>query len=89
MASGVGVNDECIHNFNEVKLGKKYKYVIFRLSDDNREIIVDHKEPKATWDEFRKALPLNEPRYAIYDIEYSLGESGERKKVILISWCVQ
>ena len=86
MASGVGVNDDCVHQFNEVKRNRKYKFITFRLSDDVKEIIVENKVEKATWDDFRQSLPPNDPRYAVYDIEYSLGESGDRKKVILISW---
>lgn len=35
------VNQECITAFNDLKLTKKYKYIIFKLSDDNKEIVID------------------------------------------------
>jgi cofilin len=87
MASGITVNDECVAAFNELKTGKAYRFVTFKVADNNKEIVIDQKVGRsATWDDFKAALPRDEPRYAIYDLEFSLGESGDRKKVVLVSW---
>ena len=51
------VSQECITAFNELKLSKKYKYIIYKLSDDNREIIVDcTSEDGPEYDDFREKL---------------------------------
>ncbi len=40
-ASGVAVEDCCKLTFQDLKLGHKYRYVIFRLSADYKAITVD------------------------------------------------
>lgn len=35
--------DECVEAFQEIKLGHKWQYVIFKLSDDLKKIVVDEK----------------------------------------------
>ena len=40
-ASGVKVHEDCKTEFDNMKLKHAYKYVIFRLSDDLKSIIVD------------------------------------------------
>jgi cofilin len=92
-SSGVKVNQECVTVFNdELKLGKKTKYVIFKLSDDRKEIVVDKKAPsdsgKSTeemHEQFVADLPENDCRYAAYDFEYDSGE-GKRNKIFFVYW---
>lgn len=50
------VSQECITAYNDLKLAKKYKFVIFKLSDDNREITVEHASDSKDWEEFREKL---------------------------------
>lgn len=51
------VNAECITAYNELKLNKKYKYVIFKLTDDNKEIVVEStSEDGPEYEDFRKKL---------------------------------
>jgi len=96
--SGVSVSPECISVFNELKLGKgAIKYIIYKLSDDYKEIVVEDKGADGDWEAFQNKL-LNAkssykgkegkgPRYAVYDFDYEL-ESGEgkRSKITFISW---
>ena len=39
-ASGVSVQPSCVQAFNDIKLGHKYRYIIYSLTDDLREIRV-------------------------------------------------
>ena len=76
--------------FNELKLGKELRFIIYKLSDDNKEIIVEETSNDPDWEVFRKMLVNakskdkrgNEgagPRYAVYDFEYELsGGDGKR-----------
>lgn len=96
--SGATVSQECVTAFNDLKLSKKYKYIIFKLSDDNREIVIDEASPDPDWEVFREKL-INAtsksksgavgkgPRYAVYDFEYSLASGeGSRNKITFIAW---
>jgi cofilin len=47
---------ECITTFNDLKLNKKYKYIIYKLSDNNREIVVDEASNDGDWENFREKL---------------------------------
>jgi hypothetical protein len=81
------VNPECVAAFNELKLGKgTVKYIIYKLADDYKEIVVETKSADKDWESFRKQLldaksgwkgkTGRGPRYAVYDFEYEL-EGGE------------
>ncbi|EJF63226.1 actin depolymerizing factor [Dichomitus squalens] len=87
MSSGVGVNPECLSAYQELKLGKKSKYIIFTLSKDNTEIVVEKTGPtSATYDDFVGDLPENEPRWAVYDFDYEKEDGGKRTKITFFSW---
>ncbi|TPX13198.1 uncharacterized protein E0L32_006398 [Thyridium curvatum] len=96
--SGASVSQECITAYNDLKLAKKYKYIIYKLSDDNKEIVVEEASADKDWENFREKL-INAtskdksgkegkgPRYAVYDFEYSLASGeGERNKITFLAW---
>jgi len=96
--SGVTVSPECISKFNELKLGKSIKYIIFRLSDDFKEIVVEDASSDDNYDAFREKLVNAKtknkmgkegkgPRYAVYDFHYDLASGeGSRSKITFIAW---
>ncbi|KAI8356754.1 hypothetical protein EDC96DRAFT_515353 [Choanephora cucurbitarum] len=86
MSSGVAVNDECIQLYEELKIRKKYKYIIFKLNDTNSEIIVEKSAETADYDDFLAQLPADEPRYAVYDFDYEKGGEGKRSKITFYAW---
>jgi hypothetical protein len=81
------VSPECITKFNELKLGKSIKYIIYKLSDDYKEVVVEEASSDGDWETFREKLvnakskskngkETKGPRYAVYDFNYDLA-SGE------------
>ncbi|RXG48599.1 hypothetical protein VDGE_08897 [Verticillium dahliae] len=89
---------ECIEAYNDLKLNKKYKYIVFKLSDDNKQIVIEEASENKDWETFRERL-INAtsksktgavgkgPRYAVYDFQYSLASGeGERNKIAFIAW---
>jgi len=96
--SGVTVDPECITKFNELKLGKSIKYIIFKLSDDFRSVVVEETSNDKDWEAFREKLVNAKtkskqgkegkgPRYAVYDFEYDLASGeGKRNKITFIAW---
>lgn len=50
------VSQDCITAFNELKLNKKYKYIVFKLSDNYKEIVVEEASDDKDWDNFREKL---------------------------------
>lgn len=87
-SSGVKVSQECLEQFQSLKLGKKTKYIIYTLSPDNTEIVVSKTSESQNYDDFLAELPPAECRYAIYDFEYQKGDEGKRNKICFFTWCV-
>lgn len=50
------VSQECITAYNELKLSKKYKYIIYKLSDDYKQIVVEEASDDKDWENFREKL---------------------------------
>lgn len=70
-----------------MKLGKKYKFILYALNDSKTEIIVKETSTEQDYDAFLEKLPENECLYAIYDFEYDLGNNeGKRSKIIFFTW---
>ncbi|ETW81624.1 hypothetical protein HETIRDRAFT_383987 [Heterobasidion irregulare TC 32-1] len=86
MASGVAVNPECLSAFQELKLGKKTKYIVYTVSKDNTEIIVEKSSTSSSYDEFISDLPEFECRWAVYDFEFEKEGAGKRNKICFYSW---
>jgi len=96
--SGVSIAPECVSKFNELKLSKKIKYIIYKLTDDYKEIVVEEASEDADWDTFREKLvsaksktktgkETKGPRYAVYDFSYDLASGeGQRNKITFIAW---
>lgn len=72
----------------ELKLRKKYRYIIYKLNDDNTSIVIEKKVESADkYDNFLGELPEDDCRYAVYDFEFekSPGE-GIRNKICFVVW---
>uniref|UniRef100_UPI00358EDDE2 cofilin-2-like n=2 Tax=Myxine glutinosa TaxID=7769 RepID=UPI00358EDDE2 len=104
MASGVKVNDEVVQVFNEMKVRKassaedvkkRKKAVLFCLSADMREIIVEKGNEILVGDvgctiedpytAFVKMLPLEDCRYALYDATYETQDS-KKEDLVFVFW---
>lgn len=85
----VSVQDECITAFNEFRLSHgKTKFIIFKISDNKKEVVVDEVGHDQDYEVFRTKLDAARdsqdrpaPRYAVYDVEYDLG-GGEGKRYV-------
>jgi len=86
MASGVAVNEKCWEAFHELKIRHKYKFIIFKLSDDNTEIVVETAAETGDYAAFLSQLPESVPRYAVYDFEYEKPGEGLRTKIVFYAW---
>ncbi|CAK4033010.1 related to Cofilin [Lecanosticta acicola] len=96
--SGVSVAPECIQAFNELKLGKSTKWIIYKISDDWKEIVVEETSTDPDYSKFREKLLSAKSknkrgeegiggRYAVFDVEYEAdGGEGKRSKITFISW---
>jgi len=97
MASGVQVDAACPTEHGRVKMGYKdgdgptikNKFVIFKLSDDMKKVVVDVVgEPDKTYDDFEGALAANaQPRYAVMDVAFESADGRPQTKLVFFFWC--
>lgn len=70
-----------------MKLGKKYKFIIFTLNETKTKVVVSETSTDTDYEAFVEKLPENDCRYAIYDFEYELGGGeGKRSKIVFYTW---
>lgn len=87
MYCSVAVADESLQAFNDLKLGKKYKFVLFALNESKTSIVVKETSTDQSYDAFLEKLPENDCLYAIYDFEYEInGNEGKRSKIVFYTW---
>jgi cofilin len=85
--SGVGLSEDCVAAFEKLKLGKKTKYIIYKLSNDKTKIEVEKSSEDPDYETFITELPETECRYAIYDLEFEKSISeGKRNKICFYAW---
>jgi cofilin len=88
--SGVTIEDECVRCFNEMKIRHDKRYIIYRITDDQKTICIEKIGDKSqTYEDFRRELlQADGPRYAIVDYEYKKVETGlVQDKLIFVFWC--
>lgn len=63
----------------------KTKFIIFKISDNKKEIVLDEVSQDHDYEVFRSKLGdardekgNSAPRYAVYDVEYELPGEGKR-----------
>eukprot|EP01087_Luapelamoeba_hula_P020572 TRINITY_DN7041_c0_g2_i1.p1 TRINITY_DN7041_c0_g2~~TRINITY_DN7041_c0_g2_i1.p1 ORF type:complete len:137 (+),score=24.86 TRINITY_DN7041_c0_g2_i1:110-520(+) len=85
--SGIAIADEVVHKFNELKLAHNTRYLIFKMSDNLTEVVLEKTgAPTATWENFTADLPRDDCRYGIFDFEYEK-DGGRRNKIVFVVWC--
>ncbi|XP_021280850.1 actin-depolymerizing factor [Herrania umbratica] len=85
--SGMGVADHSKDTFLELKRKKVYRYVIFKIDEKKREVVVEKTGgPVESYDDFTASLPENDCRYAVYDFDFVTSENCQKSKIFFIAW---
>ncbi|XP_001635435.2 cofilin [Nematostella vectensis] len=102
--SGIEMTEECIELFKDMKITTKgadrprFKYAIFKLSDDNTKVELEEKveakclannreEDEEIFEELKGKLSKKEPRFILYDMRFC-SKSGSLKEILtFIKWC--
>jgi cofilin len=86
-SSGIGVAAECKQTFLELQRKKSHRYVIFKIDDKCKEVVVDKTGSSTeSFDDFMDSLPESDCRYAIYDFDFVTEENCQKSKIFFIAW---
>jgi len=85
----VGVDDECVKQFNDLKLKHNLKYIVYGMNKDMTQIqVLKTAGPEANYDQFKEEFPDGECRYGVFDAEYTDPKTGgQRNKIVFYIWC--
>ncbi|XP_060560039.1 uncharacterized protein LOC132720069, partial [Ruditapes philippinarum] len=87
-SSGIKVKEECKDRFDELKIGHKHSYIIYKIDKDLKNIEVDCVGALGeSYDSFCEKLieagNNKEGRYAVMDCEYAKGKAS---KLVFMMW---
>ncbi|KVI03593.1 Actin-binding, cofilin/tropomyosin type [Cynara cardunculus var. scolymus] len=86
-ASGMAVHDECKLKFMELKAKRTFRYIIFKIEEKQKEVIVEKVgEPTQSHDDFAASLPATECRYAVFDYDFVTAENCQKSRIFFIAW---
>ncbi|MBA0634333.1 hypothetical protein Godav_021912 [Gossypium davidsonii] len=75
--------------FLELKRKKIYRYLVFRIDEKKRKVVVEKTgDPAETYDDFTASLPENDCRYAVYDFDFVTSDNCQKSKIFFIAWLV-
>ncbi|KAI9180994.1 hypothetical protein LWI28_010049 [Acer negundo] len=85
--SGMGVDDNSKNTFMELKRKKFHRYVIFKIEEKKKEVVVEKTGgPAESYDDFTASLPDNDCRYAVYDYDFVTSDNCQKSKIFFIAW---
>jgi cofilin len=85
--SGVVLSADCVPRFEELKLKKQFRYVVYKLNDARTAIVVEQVgDGDSKYEDFLETLPEEDCRYAVYDFEYQNTEGAPRSKICFYAW---
>lgn len=86
-ASGMAVHDDCKSKFLELKAKRTYRFIVFKIEEKQKEVIVEKVgEPAQSYEDFTASLPADECRYAVYDFDFVTEENCQKSRIFFIAW---
>ena len=79
------IGADCFSVFQDIKLKRKYRYVIFKI--DQLQIEASKfGERTDTYEDFLARLPGSNCRYVLYDYEFLTDDQRKTSKLYLMAW---
>ncbi|KAK6929782.1 Actin-depolymerizing factor homology domain [Dillenia turbinata] len=86
-SSGMGVAEHSKFTYLELQRKKVHRYVIFKIDEKKREVVVEKTGgPTESYEDFTASLPENDCRYAVYDFDFVTSENCQKSKIFFIAW---
>ena len=63
MSSGITVHDDCISEFTALRMKRAHRYLIYKVTDDKTQIVIDQVGAReSTFAEFKELMPKDQCR---------------------------
>ncbi|KAG9442649.1 hypothetical protein H6P81_018503 [Aristolochia fimbriata] len=85
--TGMNVTDECRNSFMEMKWKKVHRYIVFKIDERSKAVMVDKVGgPAASYDDLAASLPDDDCRYAVFDFDFVTVDNCQKSKIFFIAW---
>ncbi|PWA83059.1 ADF/Cofilin/Destrin, ADF-H/Gelsolin-like domain protein [Artemisia annua] len=83
----MAVHDECKLKFLELKAKRTFRYIVFKIEEKQKEVIVEKVgQPTESHEDFAASLPDTECRYAVFDYDFVTEENCQKSRIFFIAW---
>lgn len=83
----MAVDDQCKLKFLELKAKRTYRFIIYKIEEKQKQVIVEKLgDPAESYEDFFASLPANECRYAVYDFDFVTQENVQKSRIFFIAW---
>ena len=88
VSAGLKTDEECMSLFNELKLRKKYRYIVYSISNNtiSVESKLDSGAPFKYSDFVHILSKAGAPRFAVLDYTFE-EDNVQRSKIVFVFWC--
>ena len=84
---GMDVKEECQRWFMEMKWKKVHRFVVLKIDERSRAVLVDKVGgPGEGYEELVAALPGDDCRYAVFDFDFVTVDNCQKSKIFFIAW---
>ncbi|KAL2934725.1 Actin-depolymerizing factor 6 [Bienertia sinuspersici] len=85
--SGLSIAEESKTVFTELQRKKDHRYVIFKIDEMKKEVVVEKTgTPSESYDDFLASLPGDDCRYAVYDFDFVTSDNCQKSKIFFFAW---
>lgn len=87
MQASLVLDETIAATFNSLRMKRTHRFIIVAISEDGKNATCEHVgERAATFEDFKSKMPSDEPRYAIYDLEFVTKDGRHESKLIFIMY---
>ncbi|XP_020592012.1 actin-depolymerizing factor 5-like [Phalaenopsis equestris] len=84
---GMSVREECCKSFMEMKWKRVHRYIVFKIDESTKAIMVDKLGGAAEcYDDLAASLPADDCRYAVFDFDYVSADNCQKSRMFFIAW---
>ncbi|CAA6673503.1 unnamed protein product [Spirodela intermedia] len=85
--TGMKVEEECKRWFMEMKWKRVHRYVVYRIDERSRAVLVDKIGPPGEgYEGLAASLPSDDCRYAVLDFDFLSVDNCPKSKIFFIAW---
>ena len=81
------IDDDVAAKFSALRFKRAHRWVIAKLDESMSNVIVESAGARdATFADFQAAMPKDEPRWAVYDLEYETADKRKESKLVFLMY---